>query len=861
MVTKSIKNIYWQISVVFLAFLACIWGAVAYQMHQARQDALAAAAKEMDNLARVVCAHFASHIASLDAVLQTLRRERSTHGARFPERFEAASELLKGHAPAWMRVADAHGRLQHQYPSTAPPIRLDPQSNGRSVFVGGGDKLYLSASHADSEPGEVFITLTRPLQKDGRFAGTISLSIAAGGLISLYDTLNLGTAGVIAIRQPDGTALIRSKRIELAPVKRIEFQPGGGHFVGRSAVDQTERLFSYRSIGDLGLFVVVGYATDDAMASYNRQSRALVWAGSLCSAAVLLLALVLFRSLARTQRVVRMLSESEARFRSLASLSENWYWEQDGNLRFTAFEGQGMPFPDSLGKTYDELPVVFAETDRRAYSAAVEAHESFRDIEYEVKQSDGTTQYYSICGLPVLDSENRLIGYRGTGRSITDRKAGEARLIFLSRNDSLTGLPNRTLMEDRLAQAIAHADRTNGLVAVLFLDLDHFKRVNDSLGHHVGDELLKGVGQRLLRIVRKSDTVCRLGGDEFIVLLPEVGNVQDIAHVAKKVIATVAEPHEIDKNQLYVTCSVGIAVHPMDGKTRQDLLKNADAALYHAKQHGRNNFQFFTSEINARLSDRLLVENDLRHALENREFRLHYQRKIAAYSGELTGVEALIRWQHPTRGLLHPSAFISVAEECGLIPRIGEWVLNEACAQNKRWQDRGLFHVPMAVNVSSLQFGQRSFLDSLDHALRESTLAPEFLELELTESAVMKDGEESIALLHRLKDTGVQLTIDDFGTAYSSLNYLKRFPIDKVKIDRSFISDIESDQIDFAIVGAIVTLAHSMGLKVVAEGVETAKQRDLVTAHWCDEMQGYLFGMPAEAGEFEQDLLSADTVK
>jgi EAL domain-containing protein (putative c-di-GMP-specific phosphodiesterase class I) len=300
---------------------------------------------------------------------------------------------------------------------------------------------------------------------------------------------------------------------------------------------------------------------------------------------------------------------------------------------------------------------------------------------------------------------------------------------------------------------------------------------------------------------------------------------------------------------------MGIAVHPMDGKTTADLLKNADAALYHAKQHGRNNFQFFTSEINARLADRLVLESDLRRALESGEFSLHYQKKIAAYSGELTGVEALIRWQHPTRGLLHPASFISVAEECGLIPRIGEWVLNEACRQNKSWQDDGLFQVPIAVNVSSLQFGQRSFIDFLDNALRKSCLPPQFLELELTESAVMKDGEESIAILRRLKDKGVQLTIDDFGTAYSSLNYLKRFPIDKVKIDRSFIADIVSDKIDFAIVGAIVTLAHSMGLKVVAEGVETAEQRELVSTHWCDELQGYLFGRPMDASQFERSVL------
>jgi diguanylate cyclase (GGDEF)-like protein len=488
----------------------------------------------------------------------------------------------------------------------------------------------------------------------------------------------------------------------------------------------------------------------------------------------------------------------------------------------------------------------------------VAARESFRDIEYEVTERDGTTHYYSICGLPVFDSDKQFIGYRGTGRSITDRKTGEAKLLYLSRYDSLTGLPNRALMEDRLAQALAHAERTSALVALLFIDLDHFKRVNDSLGHPVGDELLKAVGQRLLRIVRKSDTVSRLGGDEFIVLLTEVRNINGVANIAKKIIAAVAEPHEIDKNVLYVSCSIGIAAHPMDGKTPQDLLKNADAALYHAKQHGRNNFQFFTSEINARLADRLVLESDLRRALQDGEFLLHYQKKIAAYSGQLTGVEALIRWQHPSRGLLHPSSFISVAEECGLIPRIGEWVLNEACRQNKDWQDRKLFEVPIAVNVSSLQFGQRSFVDSLDNALHTYSLRPEFLELELTESAVMKDGEESITILKRLKKKGVQITIDDFGTAYSSLNYLKRFPIDKVKIDKSFVSEIASDKIDFAIVGAIVTLAHSMGLKVVAEGVETATQRDLVSTHWCDELQGYLFGRPVDAVQFEREIVSSE---
>ena len=427
---------------------------------------------------------------------------------------------------------------------------------------------------------------------------------------------------------------------------------------------------------------------------------------------------------------------------------------------------------------------------------------------------------------------------------ITERKQAEARMRHIAQHDPLTGLPNRLSLLNRLGQLLPEARRHNFKAAVMFLDLDRFKVINDTLGHQVGDELLREVASRLSAVVRKTDFVARLGGDEFVILLPDVRMPTDAALVAGKIVAALAEPVGADGNELHTSPSIGISIFPDDGADGDTLLKNADTAMYHAKAAGRNNYQFFANEMNQAAAQRLDIERKLRHAIARNEFALVFQPQFSAGSRQPTGVEALVRWHHPSDGIIPPDRFIPVAEETGLIVDIGDWVLRNACREMKHWQDAGLQPLRIAVNVSARQLRRRDFCDAVAGALAETGLPAELLELEITESAVMEDPEEAVALLQRLGRMGLTLAIDDFGTGYSSLAYLKLFPIDHLKIDRSFVRDIEHDLNDRAIAFSTIALAHSLGLNVIAEGVETEDQLELLRSNGCDEVQGYLFSKP-----------------
>ncbi|WP_371324498.1 EAL domain-containing protein [Dechloromonas sp. ZY10] len=427
---------------------------------------------------------------------------------------------------------------------------------------------------------------------------------------------------------------------------------------------------------------------------------------------------------------------------------------------------------------------------------------------------------------------------------ITERKAVEERMRHIAQHDPLTGLPNRMALAIRLAQLLPEARRYERRLAMMFLDLDRFKIINDTLGHPVGDELLREVACRLSNIIRETDFVARLGGDEFVILLPEISTPADSALVASKIIAALATPVQVDTHELHTSPSIGISIFPDDGPDADSLLKNADTAMYHAKAAGRNNYQFYAAEMNQAASERMDIERKLRHAIARNEFAIAYQPQFAGDSGRPTGVEALLRWHHPSDGMISPARFIPVAEEMGLIVEIGEWVMRNACREMKHWLDAGLQPMRVAVNVSARQLRRRDFCESVAGALAESGLPAELLELEITESSVMENPEEAIEILQRLRRMGVTLAVDDFGTGYSSLAYLKRFPIDHLKIDRSFVADIEHDLNDRAIAFGTIALAHSLGLNVIAEGVETADQLELLRSNGCDEVQGYLFSKP-----------------
>jgi diguanylate cyclase (GGDEF)-like protein len=433
---------------------------------------------------------------------------------------------------------------------------------------------------------------------------------------------------------------------------------------------------------------------------------------------------------------------------------------------------------------------------------------------------------------------------------VSAARAMALQMTHSAQHDFLTGLPNRMLVEDRIAQSTILASRHCSKLAVLFLDLDGFKHINDSLGHAIGDKLLKSVAGRLVDCVRASDTVSRQGGDEFVILLSEVAQVDDAAISARRILMMLTAPHSIDDRDLHVTASIGVSVYPDDGLDAETLIKNADTAMYQAKENGRQGYQFFKPTMNVRAVERQSIEESLRRALERQEFALHYQPKINLRTGAITGAEALIRWTHPTQGPIPPGKFIPVAEDCGLILRIGNWALREACKQARIWENAGLPAATMAVNISAMEFRDEHFLEGVFAILRETGLAPRSLELELTEGVLMKRAESTETILETLRTSGVRLAIDDFGTGYSSLSYLRKFPIDALKIDQSFIRQITTAPDDTAIVTAMISMGRSLKLRVVAEGVETQEELAFLQAHQCDEAQGYYFSRPVPPDQF-----------
>lgn len=463
---------------------------------------------------------------------------------------------------------------------------------------------------------------------------------------------------------------------------------------------------------------------------------------------------------------------------------------------------------------------------------------------------DGSQVAIEDSAAPIIDLGGRISGAVVVFHDVSEARAMAMRMAYLAQHDYLTRLPNRVLLNDRIAQAISLAERSGNAIALMFLDLDHFKFINDSLGHAAGDQLLQAVARRLSACVRSSDTVSRNGGDEFVVLLAEGRDMQDASVTAQKIIASLSAPYAIDQHELRMTCSIGISVYPADADSAQVLLKNADTAMYHAKDVGRNNYQFFQHAMNVRAVERQVIESSLWQALERQEFILHYQPTFDLRSGAITGAEALLRWRHPQWGITLPARFVPVAEECGLIVPLGRWVLHEACRQALRWQEQGLRLGTIAVNISALEFRHADFVIGVQAILEETGLPPACLQLEITESVLMGDADASVEVLRQLKDIGVQLAVDDFGTGYSSLSYLLKFPIDVLKIDQSFVHAIGTGNGNGVIVSAVIAMGSSLGFRVVAEGVENQAQLDFLRQRQCHVGQGHLFSRSLAGRQF-----------
>ena len=774
-------------------------------------------------------------------------------------------------------IADRDGRIV----ASTRPVPLSDVSGMEFFRVQReGDTLAVSRPE-EARGGEWNLHFSRSLRAtDGSFDGIAIVTVASSYFVAAYEPSRLGQHGVLALIGRDGIvragrsgdALFQGGTVDYAKV--VSALPEDSFALATNPWDHERRFTAARELYEAPLAVVAGLSEREQLEPVAARARVYIWRAAGVSAALVLVLGFLWRlswKLARTKAqahralqdeiAVRRQAESALKLRNRAiESSVNAILITDVSrpgrpIEYVnpAFERMtGYAAADAIGREASFL--LGADMDQPGMQEVRLALREQRDGHAVLRayRRDGTPFWNEFFIAPVRDESGAVTHFVEVMNDVTEARNYEEQLAHQAKFDPLTGLANRNLLHDRLQQAIAAARREGGAVAAVFLDVDHFKVVNDSLGHGVGDELLRRIGARLQASVRESDTVARHGGDEFVLVLPmresdPVALEAAITRLMHKMLAAIAEPLMLGDRELRPTCSIGVSLSPQDGDTAERLLRNADAAMYRAKELGRNRLQFFTTDVHERIHRRMELESSLRRALDRGEFELRYQPQVALRHGGIVGIEALVRWRHPERGIVGPAEFIGFAEETGLIVPIGAWVLNEACRQNRAWQDAGLPAVPIAVNMSALQCQQDDVVDVVRAALDRAGLDPRYLELEITESISMANPAQSVPLMHRLKETGVTLSIDDFGTGFSNLSYLRRFPVDRLKIDLSFVREITTDPGSLAISEAIITMSHSLRLQVIAEGVETEGQLDLLESRQCDSIQGYYFSPPLDA--------------
>jgi diguanylate cyclase (GGDEF)-like protein len=851
---------------VFALIVVCLIALGTYQLVQVEattaENALSESTRE---LVETYEAQVIRNLDAIDQTLKTIKYAYETHHSQSVLVDLKEKELLPSTLVFTLSVVDKDGKVV--------------ESTDHLEKKNAADHEYFwahlpSSTVALPGVGEVFITaedgklqFSRELvDADGKFDGIVLLAVDPSYFTSSYDHSRLGNYGLLGLVGADNVFL--SKRIgdEIS-------QGGSADFTTNQIVhddaaeqsilavtqwDKTKRYVNTRKLYKFPLTVMVGLSVEEQLAGQQQRTRVYIWTAILVSCLLLAVTALISRlswQLQKSQQRVR--KDQETYFAaSEASL--------DAVLILKAILGQhnqvvdfsvetsnqrganliGRQKKDVLNKRMSELLPQYREIGLFEEFINVMSTGIVHESEWHNEMSEIAAKWLYRQVVSVEDGVLLIL------RDITERRQIEERISHMAHHDVLTGLPNRTLLEDRIQQATMYAQRYECGAAVVFMDLDNFKLINDSLGHKAGDILLQTVATRMVQCVRKTDSVIRLGGDEFVlVLVDQTDNADSITSTLQRIREAIGEPMAIDGKMLEVTSSMGIAVYPHDGEASDTLLMNADAAMYQAKEAGRNNYQFYTSELNTKIHAKVAMQEGLRNALANSEFFLQFQPQFDLKSRRISGMEALIRWRHPDKGLIPPVEFISLAEESGLILPIGEWVLKTACMQNKVWQDAGLSPVVMSVNVSARQFKDGVLIHQVESALRESGLEPQYLELELTESMIMQDVQQAILTMQKLKNMGVHLSVDDFGMGYSSLSALKRFPIARLKIDRSFINDLPHDQDDKAIAMAIITLGHQLELKVLAEGVETEEQCQFLSQHSCDEIQGYYLSKPLHSSD------------
>ncbi|MFY9317088.1 MAG: EAL domain-containing protein, partial [Burkholderiales bacterium] len=699
------------------------------------------------------------------------------------------------------------------------------------------------------------ILLSRSVVRgDGAFAGVVLATVAPEYFLSFAPGIELGATSVVQLAGLDGRVRARlsggdftaGQTLRDSALLSAAREKRAGSLVGTDA-DGVSRYLSYRVLEAYPLLVAVGTGVEETLAQFRVRERGYVRNAWLATGAILLFAASLISAWV-------ILDRSDEQFRQLAAHIPEAFWMSElgrGRARYLspAFYAISGLAPQSTERDWEAWKDLIHPSDRAlALDAYAGPGTSCPEVEHRIVRPDGELRWVRVGSFPVLDASGAPYRIAGTLEDVTERRKREEKLLYDAQFDALTELPNRLVCQDRLGRALAQAQRKSWGMAVLFIDLDRFKMVNDMLGHAIGDAALRQAGQRLTHCVRSGDTVARIGGDEFAVVLAEIAHPEDAGAVAQKIIDTMMPPMDLEGHEVFLSASVGIAAFPADGGDAETLLKNADAAMLKAKEAGRASYQFYTAAMNERAMEKMMLENDLRRALDRDEFELCYQPKQELKSGRIAGVEALLRWRHPARGLISPAQFVPLLEDSGLIVKVGDWVVRAACRQIADWQAAGVPVAPVAVNLAAKQFLHHDLIGTIEQAL-EIGIDPALLALEITESDVMQRPEEVVAMLHKIKTRGIAVAIDDFGTGYSSLAYLKRLPVDALKLDRSFVTGLPDNPDDVSIARAIIGMAHSLSLKVIAEGVETEAQRAFLSAWNCDQEQGYLLSKALSADE------------
>ncbi|MTW03977.1 EAL domain-containing protein [Duganella ginsengisoli] len=818
-----------------------------------------------DSLLELSDTYEAQVVRNLQGIEQTLKVlkyavEKKGAAGALPELQQ--NDLLPPGLVFVVSIADASGRIIASNPP-AEPISIAREDYFQYHRQRRTNSTYIAQAMRDLANKDWHLHFTRRLNTpEGEFAGVVVVEVDPGYFTSGYERARLGEQGVLGLVGSDGvTRVLRvgeqsswGQKIEPLPAKPagIEAQP--------SSWDGVRRYASLRPLPRYQLSVLVGLSEQEQLApAYGKRRERLVEAGAASLGVLLVAALAWFWIWqgARARRHIRRAQETYA-----AASEAN----MDAFFVLRAMHDEQGAITDFKITTANSRAEQMSGHSKQTLQGQTlcdwlpqARHNGIFKGLVRIAREGGVLQEEWENTMPQLNAgwiHAQVVGVEGGAvmivRDITERKEAEHRIFHMALHDSLTGLPNRSLIGDRLQQAIAEAQREHCAVHVAFIDLDGFKLVNDGLGHTAGDLLLKEVAGRMSACLRRHDTVGRFGGDEFVLVLPQQKNdISLTASLLERVREAVIGPVLLDEQEVRVSCSIGVAMYPRDGDNPDTLLMNADAAMYRAKETGKNNVQFYTQEMNSSLEEKLALLDGLRKALAENQLLVEYQPKADLASGLIFGVEALVRWRHPERGLIRPDIFIPLAEECGMIGAIGDWVLQQACQQARAWQMAGLPPMTMSVNVSPRQFDDLRLVARVADALHGSGLAAGLLELEVTESLIMRDVGQAVAKMRELEAMGVALSIDDFGTGYSSLSSLKRFPISRLKIDKSFVRDLDSSADDRAIARAIISLAHELDVRVIAEGVETEQQRAFLQTNGCDEMQGYLLSRPVAPQQIE----------